>query len=286
MRNTIWIIVVGTPHPDRVRDRLRDGAHRGRSAGARALPDDLLRADDGPGVAATLGFVFLLNPAGPIDAVLRLAPRAHSRCGSRTPHWSKPGLVLLGLWGIGNTMIIFLAALLDVPRAAVRGGRHRGRRRRGSGSAHVTLPMISPGHLLLARHRRDLRVPVLHRGLRRVAAASPNSLGDPQGSLLFYAIWLYEQGFQSFHMGYASAMAWVLFLIIMVCTLVLIRTSRTAGSTTREASDSRPSRRPARSRPRRPTRVPRPRAAGRPAPAVPAERRQPLGGDRPRASSS
>ena len=48
----------------------------------------------------------------------------------------------------------------------------------------------------------------------------------PQGSLLFYAIWLYEQGFQYFHMGYAAAMAWVLFLIIMVCTLVLIRDSR------------------------------------------------------------
>jgi multiple sugar transport system permease protein len=57
------------------------------------------------------------------------------------------------------------------------------------------------------------------------SGGDPNTLGSPQGSLLFYGIWLYQQGFQYFHMGYASAMAWVLFLIIMVTTLLLIRSS-------------------------------------------------------------
>jgi len=51
------------------------------------------------------------------------------------------------------------------------------------------------------------------------------SLGYPQGSTLFYTIWLYQQGFESFHLGYASAMSWVLFLIVMACTIVVIKSS-------------------------------------------------------------
>lgn len=56
-------------------------------------------------------------------------------------------------------------------------------------------------------------------------AASGGDVGYPQDSTLFYGIYLYQQGFSSLHFGYASALAWVLFLIIMVCTLVLIKTS-------------------------------------------------------------
>jgi multiple sugar transport system permease protein len=52
-----------------------------------------------------------------------------------------------------------------------------------------------------------------------------SSLGAPQNSLLFYSIYLFQQGFSYFRMGYASALAWVLFIITMICTLVLIKTS-------------------------------------------------------------
>ena len=52
------------------------------------------------------------------------------------------------------------------------------------------------------------------------------SLGSPQGSLLFYAVYLYQQGFSYFRMGYASALAWVLFVITMICTVLVIRSSR------------------------------------------------------------
>ena len=57
------------------------------------------------------------------------------------------------------------------------------------------------------------------------ASGQKDTLGEPQGSLLFYSIWLYQQGFRYFHMGYASAMAWLLFLATMVCTLLLIKSS-------------------------------------------------------------
>jgi ABC-type sugar transport system permease subunit len=57
-------------------------------------------------------------------------------------------------------------------------------------------------------------------------ASGAATLGAPNNSLLFYGIWMYEQAFQSFHMGYAAAMAWVLFVAIMLCTAVLLLTSR------------------------------------------------------------
>ena len=69
-----------------------------------------------PPVAATLGFVYLLNPAtGPINTVLDHLG-IQGPLWFQSPGWAKPSLALLSLWGVGNTMIIFLAAILDVPR--------------------------------------------------------------------------------------------------------------------------------------------------------------------------
>ena len=69
-----------------------------------------------PPVAATLGFVYLLNPAtGPVNTLLGKVG-IQGPLWFDSPQWSKPSLVLLALWGIGNTMIIFLAAVLDVPK--------------------------------------------------------------------------------------------------------------------------------------------------------------------------
>ena len=58
------------------------------------------------------------------------------------------------------------------------------------------------------------------------ATGLDNPIGYPQDSLLFYTSYLYQQGFEGFHMGYAAALSWVMFLVIMACTLVLIRSSR------------------------------------------------------------
>ena len=81
------------------------------------------------------------------------------------PDSSKWGLVLLGLWGVGDAMIIFLAGLLDVPRqlyeaADIEGANGRQKFR------FVTLPMISPVIFFSARDRRDLRLPAVHAGVR------------------------------------------------------------------------------------------------------------------------
>lgn len=221
LRNTVWMILIAIPiqlvfalGTAMVVTRVKRGVGFYRTIFY--LPTMV------PVVAATLGFVFLLNPSGPINRVLALA-HIPQPLWFQDPRWSKPGLVLLGMWATGNTMIIFLAALLDVPRqlyeAADIEGASAWQRFR-----HVTLPMISPVIFF------SLVIGVIY-GFQYftegyiASGGDPNSLGFPQGSLLFYPIWLYQQGFQYFHMGYASAMAWVLFIVTMTCTIVLIRTS-------------------------------------------------------------
>ena len=222
LRNTLWMVVFATPIQIAfaigcavVLIRVKQGAGIYRTIFF--VPTMV------PAVAATLGFVFLLNPAGPIDRTLSLL-HVPQPLWFQQPFWAKPGLLLLGLWGVGTTMIIFLAALLDVPKelyeaADIEGAGPWQRFR------NVTLPMISPVIFF------SLVIGVIY-GFQYftegyvASGGDPNTLGNPQGSLLFYGILLYQQGFQYFHMGYASAMAWVLFLIIMVTTLVLIWSSR------------------------------------------------------------
>jgi multiple sugar transport system permease protein len=221
LRNTVWLILVATPlqiafaiGTAMVLTRPKRGLGVYRTIFF--LPTMV------PVAAAALSFVFLLNPGGPIDRVLAFL-HAPKPLWFQDPKFAKPGLVLLGLWGIGNTMIIFLASLLDVPRqlyeAADIEGANPWQRFR-----YVTLPLISPVIFF------SLVIGVIY-GFQYftegyIAAGGQGSLGNPQGSLLFYPIWLYQQAFESFHMGYASAMAWMLFLITMACTLILIRTSK------------------------------------------------------------
>src|SRR6185503_256821 len=146
-----------------------------------------------PPVAATLGFVYILNPAtGPVNGALGLLG-IDGPLWFSDPTWSKPSITLLMLWGVGNTMIIFLAALVDVPRhlyesASLDGAGPFQRLR------WVTLPSISPVILIAA-------------GSASSAGDPSNDLGFPEDSTLFYPVLLYQQGFRFFNMGYAAAMA-------------------------------------------------------------------------------
>ena len=178
-----------------------------------------------PLVAAALGFVYLLNPGGPVNAVLGFL-HLPEPLWFRDPAWAKPGLALMGLWMVGQTMIIFLAAQLDVPRQL-----YEAADLEGAGPfqrfRHVTLPMISPVIFF------SVIIGVIN-GFRYFTEAYvvskagdwDNPVGSPQDSLLFYTSHLYNQGFEGFHMGYAAALSWVMFVVIMVCTLLLIRSSR------------------------------------------------------------
>jgi multiple sugar transport system permease protein len=228
LKNTLWIIAVGVP--TRLVFAIGTASlltKRSRSMGI--YRTTFFLPSMAPAVAATLGFVYLLNPAtGPVN---RLLGTLHlpQPLWFFDPTWSKPGLVLLGLWGVGDAMIIFLAGLLNVPgqlyEAADVEGAARWQKFR-----YITLPMISPVIFF------SLVIGVIdgfqyftQAYVAAAAISGPgqiNFVGSPQNSTMFYSVYLYNQGFQSFHMGYASAMAWVLFVVTMICTVVLIRLSR------------------------------------------------------------
>ena len=188
-----------------------------------------------PPVAATLGFVYLLNPAtGPINTLLGKIGIT-GPLWFNDPSWAKPSLVLLSLWGIGNTMIIFLAAVLDVPQHL-----YESAELDGAGAMQrlrwVTLPIISPVilfALVLAviqglQYFTQAYVAATVAGGSASQAGSQSNLeiGYPEGSTLFYPVLLYYQGFRFFNMGYASAMAMLLLVVAFAATLLILRNSK------------------------------------------------------------
>ena len=131
--------------------------------------------------------------------------------------WSKPGLVLMSLWGCGGGMVLYLAALQDVPQelyesAAIDGATawHR--------LWHITLPMISPTLLFTA-------VTGIIGAMRYFEQAYVMTHGGPWDSTRFYSINLFDTAFQEYRLGYASAMAWVMFVIVLALTIGLMKLS-------------------------------------------------------------
>ena len=136
------------------------------------------------------------------------------------PNWTKPAIILMAVWGVGHSMVIYLAALQDVPRSLYESADLDG----ASWWAklrHVTLPMISPVIYF------NLIMGII--GSLQVFARPYVMLGrtgGPNRSALFYAVYLYQNAFEYRQMGYACAMAWVLFLMILFLTWVATRSTR------------------------------------------------------------
>jgi len=172
-----------------------------------------------PVVATALVWLWMFNPRGGIiNYVLSLAGiRGPGWLGS--PEWAKPALILMSLWGVGTAVVIYLASLQDVPRELAEASQLDG----ANGAQqvwYVTLPMISPVILfnvvigLIAAFQYFTEVHVMTGGS-----------GSPADSTLMMSIYLWQSAFQFFKMGYASAQAWVMFVIIVVFTVIMFRVS-------------------------------------------------------------
>ena len=188
-----------------------------------------------PPVAATLAFVYVFNPAtGPVNTILGKLG-IEGPLWFNDPSWAKPSLVMLALWGVGNTMVIFLAAILDVPKhldesAQLDGAGPLQRIR------YVMLPSISPvilfsvvlGVIQALQYFTQAYVAASVAAGQASQAGSESTLelGYPEGSTLFYPVLLYYHGFRFFNMGYACAMAVLLLAVAFAITLVIIRNSR------------------------------------------------------------
>ena len=184
-----------------------------------------------PPVASVVAFVFLLNPGtGPINTILRRFG-INGPLWFNDPHLSKPSLLILGVWMMGDIMVIFLAALLDVPRdqyeASALDGANAGRQ-----FLHVTLPNISPvimfsavtGVIAALQYFTEAAVASgVANGKTGIGSSPDQLLGYPDDSLLTFTQWMYVEGFTSFQMGYAAAMAVILFIVAAAVMAVLLR---------------------------------------------------------------
>ena len=170
-----------------------------------------------PTVAVAILWLWVLNPEyGVLKAGLGIL-HIPGPGWLADPKWSKPGLVVMSLWGLGGTMVIFLAGLAGIPQqfyeAAAIDGANRWAQFR-----HVTLPMLTPTMFfnlvigLIGSFQYFTQVYIM-------------TNGGPTHSTLFYALYLYQNAFRYLRMGYASAMAWMLFLLILGATLFIHRTS-------------------------------------------------------------
>lgn len=131
--------------------------------------------------------------------------------------FSKPGLLVTGLWGVGNAVVIYLAGLQDVPRSLYESARLDGANNRQQ-LLYITIPMISPVIYF------NLMMGCI--GVLQIFAL-PYVMtgGGPARSTLFYTMYLFDQAFLYLNMGYASAMAWVLFALIVAITWTAHRLS-------------------------------------------------------------
>lgn len=177
-----------------------------------------------PTVAVGALFLLLLNgQKGLINQALSIVGIAGPNW-TTDPHWVKPGLVLTLLWSLGGTVVIYLAALRQVPtdlyEAAQLDGAGRWRTFRS-----ITLPMVS-GALFFS-----LIVLTIY-SLQMFDQVYTMFFGGQQNSTyqndaaLFYVVYLFQQAFGFFKLGYASALAWLLFVIIMIITAIQVRLSR------------------------------------------------------------
>jgi ABC-type sugar transport system permease subunit len=137
----------------------------------------------------------------------------------QSPTWVGPALALMGLWGIGNMMLIFLAGLQSVPTELYDAARVDGA---GPWSSfrHVTLPLITP----VLFYNLIIALIATFQYFTQAYVIS-NGRGDPDRATLFFNLNLYREAFEFFNMGYASALAWLLFVIVLSLTVILFRTA-------------------------------------------------------------
>ena len=163
------------------------------------------------GVATAYLWILLLQPNGLVNQFLGLV-------GIDGPNWltsstwAMPALILMSFWGLGTTMIIYLAALQGIPQHLYEAASVD-----GAGVIrkmwHVTVPMMTPAIFLTA-------VLQIIGSWQVFTQALIVTNGGPRDSTLFILLHLYRTGFEYFQMGYASAIAWVLFVIILVFTII------------------------------------------------------------------
>ena len=173
------------------------------------------------GVAVYQLWMQLLAPqSGLINSVLRLVG-IEGPSWLSDPAWTKPSLVMMRVWALGTSMLLYLSSMNSVSRdlyeaADIDGASFLQKFRK------ITLPQISPIIFFDIITNMTGAFQVFQEAL----VMSKNGKGDPAGSLLFYNLHIYQEAFTHYDMGYASAMAWFLLLIVMTITVINLVASK------------------------------------------------------------
>jgi multiple sugar transport system permease protein len=170
-----------------------------------------------PAIAVSVLWIWVFNPEfGILNALLRVFGIEGPKWLA-DPRWALWALIFMSLWSLGGGMIIYLAGLKGIPRAL-----YEAADLDGAGPVqqlwHITIPQITPAIFF------NLVMGIIG-SLQVFTQAYAMTSGGPQKSTLFYMYYLFDMAFIRFRMGYASALAWVLFVIILVFTLLVIRSS-------------------------------------------------------------
>ena len=167
------------------------------------------------GVAVSLLWMWLFNPQfGLINFLLR-SLGLPAPAWLVDPAWSKPAFIMMSLWGVGGTVVIFLAGLQGVPRSLYEAAQIDGANT-WQCFWNITVPMMTPVIFF------NLVMGMIG-SFQVFTQAYVMTNGGPQDSTLFYMLYLFRQAFKLLRMGYAAAMAWILFIIILVLTLIQFR---------------------------------------------------------------
>lgn len=168
------------------------------------------------GVAAIFLWVWVLSPTGLLNRALAVVGIPGPNW-FYDPAWAKPGLIVMSLWYLGAPMLVVLAALKGVPRELYEAAQIDGANTWYQ-FWQVTVPMISPALLFVTITSVISGFQVFSTAYV-VSQTAGTTAGDPAQSLLFYEVYLYTRAFAAVpEMGFASALAWILFAIIMVIT--------------------------------------------------------------------
>ncbi len=179
------------------------------------------------GVAAVFLWQWILRPNGLFNTGLALFG-IQGPGWFVDPLWTKPGLVVMGMWWIGGDILIYLAGMKGISRDLYEAATIDG----AGGWAKtwfITLPMLSP--TIFFQIVTGIIGTFQIFTTAYILSGTESATGGPRQSLLFYVLYLYNRAFgrsgpAGFQMGYASAMAWILFAIILVVTLAQLWLSR------------------------------------------------------------
>lgn len=170
------------------------------------------------GVSLSLLWLWLLNPDfGAINMLIYNIFNVQGPQWITDQHWVIPSLIMMSFWTLGNNVVIYLAGLKGVPANLYEAAQIDGASKLKQ-FWHITIPMVSPVTLFLL-------ITGVIGSFQVFVQADVMTEGGPNYASYFYVYYLYQQAFKSFNLGYASAMAWILFVVVGFLTWIMMKLS-------------------------------------------------------------